>query len=58
MVLYLEPLLPQTWNDEAAVFSCMAYVDLNPVRAKTTEKLEESDNTSIKKRINKLKEIN
>jgi len=42
--------------DEAAVFSCMAYVDLNPVRAKITEKLEESNNTSIKKRLNEIKQ--
>lgn len=47
----------QALLDEAAVFSCMAYVDLNPVRAKITEKLEESHNTSIKKRLENLKEI-
>ena len=33
----------------------MAYVDLNPVRAKITERLDESHNTSIKQRIEKLK---
>jgi len=43
--------------DEAAVFSCIAYVDLNPVRAKITEKLEESNNTSIKKRMDEIKTI-
>ena len=46
----------QALLDEAAVFSCMAYVDLNPIRAKITEKLEESDNTSIKKRLELIKE--
>jgi len=47
----------QALLDEAAIFSCMAYVDLNPVRAKITEKLDESNNTSIKKRLNKIKQI-
>ena len=41
----------QALLDEAAVISCMAYVDLNPVRAKITEKLEESNHTSIQERI-------
>ena len=48
----------QALLDEAAVFSCMAYVDLNPIRAKITEKLEESQNTSIQKRLTKLKNVN
>jgi len=47
----------QALLDEAAVFSCMAYVDLNPVRAKITEKLESSNHTSIKKRLNEIKQI-
>jgi len=47
----------QALLDEAAVFSCMAYVDLNPVRAKITKKLENSDHTSIKKRLNEIKQI-
>jgi len=44
----------QALLDEAAVFSCMTYVDLNPVRAKITQKLEESHNTSIKKRLEEI----
>jgi len=47
----------QVLLDEAAVFSCMAYVDLNPVRAKITEKLDESNHTSIKKRLDEAKYI-
>ena len=34
----------------------MAYVDLNPIRAKITDKLEASNNTSIKKRLERLEE--
>lgn len=47
----------QALLDEAAVFSCMTYVDLNPIRAKITEKLETSNNTSIKKRLEALNKI-
>lgn len=36
---------------EEALLSCMAYVDLNPVRAKIAETLEESEHTSIRERI-------
>ncbi|MEM9070644.1 MAG: transposase [Myxococcota bacterium] len=41
-----QPLL-----DEAALLTCMAYVDLNPVRAGMTKSLEKSTHTSIAKRI-------
>lgn len=41
-----QPLL-----DEAAVVTCLAYVDLNPVRAATAETPETSDDTSIQARI-------
>jgi len=37
--------------DEAAVIACMAYVDLNPVRAKIARKLSECDYTSVKRRL-------
>lgn len=41
-----QPLL-----DEAALLSCMAYVDLNPIQAGTTDRLETSDFSSIYERL-------
>lgn len=37
--------------DEAAVLTCMSYVDLNPVRAGQAENVETSEFTSIQQRI-------
>lgn len=42
--------------DEAALVACSAYVDLNPIRAAMAETLEQSDFTSIQRRIQALKE--
>ena len=42
----------QAFLDEAAVLACMAYVDLNPIRAGIEALPEESDYTSIQQRIN------
>ncbi|MCW9047560.1 MAG: transposase [Gammaproteobacteria bacterium] len=42
----------QALLDEAALLACMAYVDLNPMRAQMAETLETSEHTSINLRIN------
>ena len=40
--------------DESAVLSCMAYVDLNPIRAGVVQELQASLYTSISKRLKNL----
>ena len=45
----------QALLDETAILSCMAYVDLNPVRAAISCDLEDSDFTSIQDRIRQVK---
>lgn len=44
----------QALCDEKALAACMAYVDLNPVRAKVADTLDTSAHTSISKRIKNL----
>ena len=41
----------QALLDEKALVTCMAYVDLNPIRAGLTETLDSSDFTSIQERL-------
>lgn len=45
----------QALMDEAALVACMAYVDLNPVRAQMADSPETSAHTSILKRLNAAK---
>jgi len=45
----------QALLDEKALISCMAYVDLNPIRAGMSSSLEGSDYTSIQLRIKQFK---
>ena len=42
--------------DEAGLLACAAYVDLNPIRAAMCETLEQSDHTSVQRRIEALRE--
>ncbi len=44
----------QALLDENALAACLAYVDLNPIRAQIAKNPEESDYTSVQQRINSL----
>ena len=42
--------------DEASLLVCAAYVDLNPVRAAMVQTIEQSDHTSVQRRIEGMRE--
>ena len=42
--------------DEASLLVCTAYVDLNPVRAAMAQTVEQSDHTSVQRRIEGMRE--
>lgn len=42
--------------DEPSLLACAAYVDLNPIRAAMAETLEQSDHTSVQRRIEGMDE--
>lgn len=48
----------QALLDESALLACLAYVDLNPVRANMADTLEASKHTSIKKRLSVFRHSN
>ena len=46
----------QALIDDAALITCLAYVDLNPIRAGIANTLQQSEFTSIQQRINMFRE--
>ncbi len=40
--------------DEAAIVACMAYVDMNPIRAKIAKCVEDASHTSVHRRISQV----
>lgn len=48
----------QALKTEEALLSCMAYVDLNPIRAEMASTPEDSDHTSIQERLSPRFDLN
>ena len=43
--------------DERAVYACMAYTDLNPIRARLTDRIDAPEHTALRRRLDEARRI-